>query len=756
MEEAAQNLGASGFRLFRRIVLPLAMPGYIAGASLVFVKVFDDLATPLLLNVKDMLAPQAYLRITSIGIADPMGYVISVVLIVASVAAMAASALATRGIDYSTVQRGGGGLTRRALRPFESAIAYLTVTLILLLVLAPHAGLLLLSFATIWSFSPLPDGFTVAHYARVFGESSLYIKNTLIYASLAGLIDVVFGTAIAYLVLRTKLIGRDALDWAASAALAVPGVVLGIGYLRAFYGVQLWDGTPLASLWIVIVLALAIRRLPYALRACYAALQQISVSLEEAAENLGATKTAHRSARRDAADDGRHSRGIRHELCNGRGRAVGDPDAGAIEFRRAAGLRPLCVDAIVGGARSRRRARRHRRGAGGRLHPAVASGHRAWPHHLASETLTAMTPSTDIAVPTVGIRIEQVNLSYGDNHVLRSIDLEIRPGELFAFLGPSGCGKTTLLRLIAGLQPRRQRPRRWSAAMIFPSLPPWKRDIGMVFQSYALWPHMTVARNVAFGLEEKRVPRSQIGPRVAAALELVGLTGLDQRRPAQLSGGQQQRVALARTIAVEPKLLLLDEPLSNLDAKLRVQVRRELRELQQRLGLTTIFVTHDQEEANTICDRIAVMNDGVVQQVGTPKQLYEQPANLFVANFLGTANILEGRITGDGASRVFEAPGDLRIPMPPDLKVPPLSKMVFRPQDATIMAADEAARPGTARVTGTVSYREFLGSSVRYGVRAGTADIAVDRPFHAGDTLYEVGTTATVAIATSAMRWLSV
>lgn len=290
MEEAAQNLGASGFRLFRRIVFPLAMPGYIAGASLVFVKVFDDLATPLLLNVKDMLAPQAYLRVTSIGIADPMGYVISVVLIVASVAAMALSALATRGIDYSTVQRGGGGLTRRALRPLESALAYLTVTLILLLVLAPHAGLLLLSFATVWSYSPLPDGYTVAHYARIFGESSLYIKNTLIYASLAGLIDVVLGTAIAYLVLRTKLIGRNALDWTASAALAVPGIVLGIGYLRAFYGVQLWDGTPLAALWIVIVLALAIRRLPYALRACYAALQQISVSLEEAAENLGATK----------------------------------------------------------------------------------------------------------------------------------------------------------------------------------------------------------------------------------------------------------------------------------------------------------------------------------------------------------------------------------------------------------------------------------------------------------------------------------
>lgn len=290
MEEAAQNLGSSGVRLFRRIVFPLAMPGYLAGASLVFVKVFDDLATPLLLNVKDMLAPQAYLRVTSVGLTDPMGYVISVILIAVSIFAMWLSAVAMRGKDYSTTQRGGGGLSRRKLSRGESVIAYGVVGLILLLVLSPHIGLLLLSLATVWSFSPLPDAYTVAHYGRVFGESSLYIKNTLIYASLAGLIDVVIGGAIAYLVLRTKVVGRRWLDWAATAALAIPGVVLGIGYLRTFYGITLPDGTPLATLWVMVVLALAIRRLPYALRACYAALQQVSESLEEAAENLGATK----------------------------------------------------------------------------------------------------------------------------------------------------------------------------------------------------------------------------------------------------------------------------------------------------------------------------------------------------------------------------------------------------------------------------------------------------------------------------------
>ena len=290
MEEAAQNLGSHGLRLFRRIALPLALPGYVAGASLVFVKVFDDVASPLLLNVKEMLAPQAYLRITSIGIDDPMGYVIAVVLIVIAVATMWASAWVLQGKDYATTQRGGGGLARRKLTRRQSIAAYALVLFILALVLAPHLGLLLLSLATVWSFSPLPDGYTIAHYVRVLGDSSVYITNTLLYSSLAAAIDVVLGGAIAYLVLRTRLPGRSALDWGAGAALAVPGVVLGIGYLRAFYGVKLPDGTPLAALWIMIVLAIAIRRLPYALRAAYAALQQISLSLEEAAENLGATK----------------------------------------------------------------------------------------------------------------------------------------------------------------------------------------------------------------------------------------------------------------------------------------------------------------------------------------------------------------------------------------------------------------------------------------------------------------------------------
>ncbi len=293
MEESAQTLGASGLRLFRRIVFPLAMPGYIAGASLVFIKVFDDLGTPLLLNVNNLLAPQAYLRISSMGITDPMGYVISVILVGFSLLAMWVAALALRGKDYSTEQRGGGGLAKRQMRPWEKVLSYGVIAFILLLVLSPHIGLTLLSFGTIWSFSVLPDGYTIDHYQEVFAQSPQFITNTLLYASLAALIDVTIGTAIAYLVLRTKIAGREWLDYAAMAALAVPGVVLGIGYLRTFFGVPLpWSGQPLASWWVMLVIALSVRRLPYALRACTAALQQLSVALEEAAENLGAGKLA--------------------------------------------------------------------------------------------------------------------------------------------------------------------------------------------------------------------------------------------------------------------------------------------------------------------------------------------------------------------------------------------------------------------------------------------------------------------------------
>ncbi len=290
MEEAALNLGCRGFRLFRRVVFPLAMPGFVAGASLVFVKVFDDLGTPLVLGQTNLLAPQAYLRITQVGLEDPLGYVISVIMIVFSIAAMAVSAGVLRGKDYSTLQKGGAGVRRRELGPLGTFAAYGWIGAVLLLVLSPHIGVLLLSFARVWSFSPLPDAYTLAHYATVFQDSSGMITNTLLYCGLAAGLDVVLGVTIAYLLFRTRLPGRRWLDGAATASLAVPGIVLAIGYLRLFQGVTI-PGTDMlfTSTWVLIMLAYAVRRLPYALRACVAALQQVHVSLEEAAESLGAT-----------------------------------------------------------------------------------------------------------------------------------------------------------------------------------------------------------------------------------------------------------------------------------------------------------------------------------------------------------------------------------------------------------------------------------------------------------------------------------
>ncbi|MCP2515237.1 iron ABC transporter permease [Achromobacter mucicolens] len=291
MEEAAFNLGSRGFRLFRRVIFPLALPGYVAGASLVFVKVFDDLGTPLVLGTTNMLAPQAYLRITQVGLEDPLGYVISVIMVGFSILALWLSARVLKGRDYSTLQKGGNSIQKRKLGPVESVLAYGWIVLVLLLVLSPHIGVLLLSLASVWSYAPLPDGYTLAHYSAVFWESQGMIANTLLYCGLAAGIDVILGTAIAYLMLRTRLPARQWLDFLASAALAIPGIVLAIGFLRTFRGIELpGTGTLLTSSWIIIMLAYSVRRLPYALRSCVAALQQIHVSLEEAAQSLGATR----------------------------------------------------------------------------------------------------------------------------------------------------------------------------------------------------------------------------------------------------------------------------------------------------------------------------------------------------------------------------------------------------------------------------------------------------------------------------------
>jgi len=347
-------------------------------------------------------------------------------------------------------------------------------------------------------------------------------------------------------------------------------------------------------------------------------------------------------------------------------------------------------------------------------------------------------------VSAVGVRLEGIDLSFGKTHVLKGVDLQIEPGEFFAFLGPSGCGKTTLLRLIAGFESAQQ-GRVIIGDQEVSHLPPWRRNLGMVFQSYALWPHMTVRKNVAFGLEERKVPRTEIRKRVDMALELVGLLDLARRRPSQLSGGQQQRVALARTIVIEPQVLLLDEPLSNLDAKLRVQMRRELRQLQRKLSLTTIFVTHDQEEANTTADRIAVIEDGVIQQVGTPMELYDHPTNLFGANFLGGANVLKGDIKEqNGRLEFHSSDGTVVVPVAEGSRGP--GNIVFRPQNLTLRPQGAAQSPGTTQLAGTVEHKEFLGGVVRYRIAVGGHFILVDASYQRGQETMPEGTSVRLGL----------
>jgi putative spermidine/putrescine transport system ATP-binding protein len=303
---------------------------------------------------------------------------------------------------------------------------------------------------------------------------------------------------------------------------------------------------------------------------------------------------------------------------------------------------------------------------------------------------------------------------YGDFYAVREVSLTIADGEFLVLLGPSGCGKTTTLRMIAGfIEPSAGHVR--LAGQDVTLLPPWRRNAGMVFQSYALFPHMTVAQNVAFGLEMRKLPRADIERRVEEVLALVRLGGYGGRLPRQLSGGQQQRVALARALAIRPDVLLLDEPLSNLDAKLRQEVRVEIRELQRQLGLTTVMVTHDQEEALTMADRLVVMNEGSVRQVGSQRDLYERPADRFVAGFVGRTTFLAGSIEAPGR---FRSDGGLALACTGGN--PGRAALSLRPERVEIGLQPRSGLDNS--LPGTVEFVSYLGALIDIHVRLPPSD----------------------------------
>jgi iron(III) transport system ATP-binding protein len=347
------------------------------------------------------------------------------------------------------------------------------------------------------------------------------------------------------------------------------------------------------------------------------------------------------------------------------------------------------------------------------------------------------------------LELSGIRKEFGEFVALKGVSLGVRQGELICFLGPSGCGKTTLLRIIAGLEVQ-------SAGTILQAgrdisrLPPMQRDYGIVFQSYALFPNLSVADNVAYGLVNRRMPRDKRAARVKELLELVGLPDSGAKYPSQLSGGQQQRIAIARALATSPGLLLLDEPLSALDARVRVRLRGEIRSLQQRVGITTVLVTHDQEEALSMADRIVVMKEGQIEQIGTPAEVYGRPATPFVADFVGKTNLLPATRTGDdrvqvGAQR-FECPAMNGIANGAALNV------FFRPEDVTVRGVGASTPNSAAAVVEKV---EFLGAYSRITFRLN----GIDQPLTADLSLNDMqefnvkpGDTLRVAIPADRLR----
>ncbi|MCB5176508.1 ABC transporter ATP-binding protein [Microvirga lenta] len=315
--------------------------------------------------------------------------------------------------------------------------------------------------------------------------------------------------------------------------------------------------------------------------------------------------------------------------------------------------------------------------------------------------------------PSAAIDIHDLHVSYGRQRVLHGVDLSVAPGEFIAILGSSGCGKTTLLRTVAGFQKAAGGAIRLFGRDVV-NMPPEKRGMAMMFQSYALWPHMTVMGNVGYGLRLRGVPKDEIRTRVAKILKMLNLSGLEDRKVTNLSGGQRQRVALGRALAIEPEILLLDEPLSNLDAKVRVQLRSELKSLQNQLGFTAIHVTHDREEAMTMADRIVVMDAGRIAQMGSPKEVFDRPNSPFVASFMGAENTID--LDVNPASKGIEVKADGAAATAWDGRAPPGRVTAYFRDDVASLVDPNARIDGSIVLPGTITQRTYPGGHYRYVV----------------------------------------
>ena len=546
-----------------------------------------------------------------------------------------------------------------------------------------------------------PEGYSLKWFGAVLNNKS-FVGGFLLSFQIgvaATLIGLALAVPASLAIARRRFRGRGLVNALLLMPLIVPGVVLGPSIYVFQIETEIATGLPLLGSTAGLIAAHVLIVVPWAARLVTASLAGFDPAIEEAAKNLGADAMDDVLARHAAGDPARHRRRravrLRHLVRQSRDEPVS---------RRRRAHHAADRDPAISRMEDRSDGR-GRLGDADRADRRRHDGHRPLRQDRAGGLIHMA-------------RLELINLSkrYGEHTVVAGVTLDVADGEFLVLLGPSGCGKTTTLRMIAGfVEPSGGATRIGGVDVTY--RPPWHRNTGMVFQSYALFPHMTAAENVAFGLEMRKLAKAEVAARAREALRLVRLESYADRLPRQLSGGQQQRVALARALAIRPDVLLLDEPLSNLDAKLREEVRIEIRELQRQLGLTTIMVTHDQEEALTVADRLVVMAEGEIRQIGSQRDLYERPTDRFVAGFVGRSTFLQGR--GHRAGRVR----DRRRAASASAATAPTgpAALLLRPERLSLGAGSGMDN----RLSGKVEFVSYLGAVLELHVRLSPADRVV-------------------------------
>ena len=636
-EESAQILGAGKLRTLWSVTFPLVAPAILSGALIGFVNAIALFGSQAIIGLPARiftLPTRIYALFDyppEYGLASALSLVFIAITVIALY--LQRSYLARR--SYVTLAGKGARPQRIALGMLRWPLFAFCVVVFVIAVFLPYASLLAVSLSKSWGLE-FWKNLTFKNYHFILFEYDVTrraIVNSLLLATLAATFCVFLGTAIGWIDLRTRFMGRKFVDYVSLVPLGLPGIVMAAALI------QFWLRLPLHlyGTLAILFLAYAARYLPLGVRSANAALRQIDPSLEESAR-IRSIVGPDRARNHLAADAHGALRRLAANIRSGDPRTLGLDLALQLEVDDAGrrGLQPL-------------RKRLYRAGRGAR--PDQCRNHRRGHLHRA-ETRRQRDALREHAELMAGIELRNVSKTYAANEdghaAVADVSLTVASGEFVTLLGPSGCGKTTTLRLIAGyLIPDAGEISVDGRLLSSPKnvVPPESRGMGMVFQNYAVWPHKTVFENVVFGLRLRNVSRDEARERVGRVLDMVNLAGLESRYPSELSGGQQQRVALARSLVVEPAVLLLDEPLSNLDAKLRERMRSELKTLQRRTGITFIYVTHDQTEALALSDHIAVMHDGRLQQYGTPREVYLEPANHIVADFMGLVNLIPAVLT---------------------------------------------------------------------------------------------------------------